>query len=416
MKKLIQNFILLATCLLMGMSASAFSVNVDDAWYDVDSDNTAELTSWNSYETEITVPECIEYEGKTYQVTSIGSGAFHDAPRMATVNIPASITAIGINAFGYNNAFSYNEYLKDINIIDENPSYSSVDGLLYSKDKTTLVACGRGRVGDISIHPQVENISEYAFYKCSKLANIALPNSVTYIGEDAFNGCSSLTSIAIPNSLTVIRKSVFEDCLSLTSITIPSSVTTIEESAFSGCSSLTSVTLSNSVTAISDHCFSHCRSLASITIPNSVTSIGDYAFYECSSLKTVTIGKNVVVIGGSAFRWCDHLTEIYCLPTIPPVYSASWNFRAVLYVPFGSKEDYKGNAVWGRFKDIQEMDFSGIEGIVTDGSSNHKSVPVNEEAMEVYNLNGARLSSSLHGLPSGIYLVRQGSKTVKVVL
>ncbi len=149
-----------------------------------------------------------------------------------------------------------------------------------------------------------------AFYNCSSLTSITIPNSVTSIGYRAFDDCSSLTSITIPNSVTSIEDGAFWGCSSITSITIPNSVTSIEDGAFWGCSSITSITIPNSVTSIGDRTFQDCSSLTSVTIPNSVTSIGDSAFEGCSSLTGITIPDSVTSIGISAFYNCSSLTRV----------------------------------------------------------------------------------------------------------
>ncbi|MBQ9752026.1 MAG: leucine-rich repeat domain-containing protein [Paludibacteraceae bacterium] len=159
----------------------------------------------------------------------------------------------------------------------------------------------------------VTSIGSQAFWKCSSLSSITIPNSVTSIGNSAFSSCSSLSSITIPNSVTSIGNDAFYNCSSLTSITIPNSVTSIGNSAFSQCSSLFSITIPNSVTSIGNYAFSRCSSLTSVTIPNSVTSIGNYAFSDCSSLTSITIPENVTSIGSYAFSGCTSLTSI----TIP---------------------------------------------------------------------------------------------------
>ena len=148
---------------------------------------------------------------------------------------------------------------------------------------------------------EVTSIGEHAFYKCSGLTAITIPNSVTSIGGAAFANCDSLTSIIIPNSVTSIGEYAFYECSKLTSITIPNSVTSIGWRAFDGCSSLTSMTIPNSVTSIGNEVFHGCESLASIAIPNSVKSIGDRAFYGCSSLKSIKIPRSVTYIGKGAF-------------------------------------------------------------------------------------------------------------------
>ena len=102
--------------------------------------------------------------------------------------------------------------------------------------------------------------------------------TVTAIGDSAFYWCSRLTSITIPNSVTSIGDWTFAGCNYLTSVTIPNSVTIIGRGAFSYCRGLTSITIPNGVTSIGNSAFNRCKDLTSVTIPNSVTSIGDDAF------------------------------------------------------------------------------------------------------------------------------------------
>ena len=141
----------------------------------------------------------------------------------------------------------------------------------------------------VVIEGGVKSIGQYAFYKCTGLTSITIPNSVTDIIGWAFSGCSGLTSITIPNSVKNIGKEAFEFCSGLTSITIPNSVTFIGNEAFYGCSGLTSVTIPNSETSIGIRAFAFCSGLTSITIPNSVTSIGWGVFSACSGLTSIKV-------------------------------------------------------------------------------------------------------------------------------
>ena len=140
--------------------------------------------------------------------------------------------------------------------------------------------------------------------------NTTIPNSVTAIGHFAFEGCTEMTSIVIPNSVTEIGFYAFESCTELTSVYIPNSVTEIGDWAFYFCSGLTSIDIPNSVTEIGYGAFDSCTGLTSINLGNSVTSIGDWAFDKCERLTSIDIPNSVTKIGDGAFYYCDGLTNI----------------------------------------------------------------------------------------------------------
>ncbi len=138
----------------------------------------------------------------------------------------------------------------------------------------------------------VTSIGYQAFYNCSELTAITIPDSITSISSWAFSGCSGLTSVTIPNSVTSIGAFAFYNCSGLTSVTIPNSVTSIGGRAFSGCSGLTSVTIPPNVASIGDDAFKGCSSIMSVTIPASVASIGTQAFSGCSNCKSFHVDGN----------------------------------------------------------------------------------------------------------------------------
>ena len=237
-------------------------------------------------------------------------------------------------------------------------------GVKYSEDGRNLLQAPKELDGTYSIRKGTKIICDSAFWGCSSLRSIVIPDSVTSIGDMAFCGCWSLKSLVIPNSLSSIGNSVFSGCSSLenlvipycvvnlkgnsfyqwdgelkslspyfiyedkvlfdknknaiiafrdndaTSYVIPDSVTSIGKSAFGGCSSLRSIVIPASVTSIGKSAFGGCSSLRSIVIPDSVTSIGDHAFEGCESLKSLVIPNGVTRIGYEAFCGCTSLSSI----------------------------------------------------------------------------------------------------------
>ena len=307
-------------------------------------------------------------------VTSIGDGAFYYCKGLAEVTITNSVTSIGMGAFYYcigltevtipssvafigGAAFYYCTGLTDINVDAANKAYSSENGALFDKEKTTIIQCPAGKKGAFTIPNSVTTVLNSAFVGCSALTSVTIPYLVTSIGAEAFRDCSGLTEIIIPNSVTTIRYSTFSGCSGLTSIIIPNLVTTLEVGAFSNCTGLISVTIGSSVTIIDEQVFYNCSSLmhfyvdvansvfssdngvlfdkektaliqypagrtGAYTIPSSVTSISGGAFSACRGLTSVTIPSSVTSIGlsilrGGSFDYCTGLTEIINHATIP---------------------------------------------------------------------------------------------------
>ncbi|MBR3657841.1 MAG: leucine-rich repeat domain-containing protein [Prevotella sp.] len=290
---------------------------------------------WSRYYSgDVVIPESVEYEGKTYSVTSIGGSAFQNNSDLTSVSIPNSVTSIAMSAFedcsGLTSVtipnsvtsiggwvFSGCSSLSSIIVESGNQHYDSRDqcnAIINSSTNELIAGCN-----NTVIPNGVTSISAEVFRGCSGLISVTIPSSVTSIGKFAFERCSGLTSIIVEDGNTVydsrnncnaiIEKSSNTLITGCNNTTIPEDVTSICDRAFMGCSGLTSVTIPNSVPSIGMYTFAYCSGLTSVTIGSSVTSIGNEAFSGCSALTSVTIPNSVTSIDGS-FQGCSGLTSI----------------------------------------------------------------------------------------------------------
>ena len=250
---------------------------------------------------------------------------------------------------------------------------------------------------------------------------------VTTIGQNAFSDCTSLVSVDM-SSVTKIGGSAFFYCTSLVSVDMPS-VTEIGGSAFFYCTSLVSVDMP-SVTEIGASAFSDCTSLVSVDMP-SVTTIIDYAFDGCTLLSVLSLPASVTSIGESAFNECP-LTTIYCHWQNPLLFDVEFDdevlTNATLYVPAGTKSAYEAVFPWSEFENIVEMDYSSINETkvtaptvtIIDGAIVIECERGAAQAVEVYSTGGECVhrgtDARIEGLPHGVYVVRVGQGTAKVVL
>ena len=213
---------------------------------------------------------------------------------------------------------------------------------------------------------RVTSIGDYAFFCCSDLTSVTIPNSVTSIGNKAFDTMPQFSKLtkAEFSSIEHLCNISFGDEGSnpllyanhlyingeeIKEVIIPEGILSIGNYTFYGCSGLTSVILPNSVTSIGDKAFCNCSGLTSINIPNSVTSIGDKAFFGCSDLTSVTIPNSVTSIGDKAFCNCSGLTSVVSNINTPFSFGleafSNLSISCTLTVPSGTREAYI-NAGW----------------------------------------------------------------------
>ena len=339
----------------------------------------------------LSIPE--SYNG--VRVTSIGEYAFMDCIELTSVTIPKSVKSIGEGAFkgcsnlaeitlpfvgsgktasgGFDQVFGYIFGYTTIRSGEDLP-IPGVTGIYMTNNLDKIY----GYYIPLSLKSVTitgGNIPEYAFFGCTQLTEIKISDNVTSIGGGAFWSCSGLNSINIPNKVQKIGQHMFSGCSSLKNITIPDSVTSIEYAAFENCTGLTSIVIPKSVVKIGERVFSGCNNLVEMAVPfvgvlgydavfgclfdysivekpgytyqytdgndtnyyynipsslKSVTITGGdvphYAFYNCTGLTSIKMSDNVTSIGANAFYNCTGLTSITISDNVTSIgYNAFYN-------------------------------------------------------------------------------------------
>ena len=230
---------------------------------------------------------------------TIGVQCFQNDWALSSIFIPASV--IDIEHGPFNACLD----LAAINVDEANENYCSVEGILFTKDKTVLIQypCNKKDRTSYTIPGSVTKVSDNAFSNC-KLKFVTLPNTVVEVGNGAFYSYSFESPIynnlifahlpynyqggyTIPDGIQYIAGAAFIYCADLTKISIPSTVTTIGRDAFYGCSRLRSLDIPSSVTTIESYAFANCASLTSVTIPENVSHLKTKAFSNCTGLTSV---------------------------------------------------------------------------------------------------------------------------------
>ena len=300
--------------------------------------------------TLITIGEEMFYQSKLKTVvipanaTTIGNSAFEQCASLISIDIPANVETIGTAVFWGCSSLTTVTFEKGSQLKTIGGGSSYYGAFSYCTALTS-----------IEIPASVETIGASAFKGCSSLATVTFENGsqLKTIGggsysSGAFSDCTALTSIEIPASVETIEAAAFLDCQSLKRITFPDRMVRFGEWAFYENESLQSVCIPEGVTTIPSSAFARCHNLTCVIMPGSLQTICGGAFSQCHKLTDVTIPDGVTVIETGAFPSYLDMAVVTCLAVIPPELGKD-NFglpAKILYVPAGSVEVYRKNAVW----------------------------------------------------------------------
>lgn len=242
--------LIIATILLCGyaQSAPAYDFKVGQLYYKIVSaelktarveaenltfisDTKSRYTSENNKPTgAIIIPETVSYDGINYTVTGTGPETFRGCTGITSIGIPYTVTQIGL---GFD-IVGECDALTTFTVSEENKNFSAVNGVLFNKDKSTIIRYPEGKSADTYAIPASVKTIGYMCFNNSKIKSMIIPSTVTSIKQSAFTRCKQMTSFTIPNSITKIEDNTFYNS-GLTSIIIPNTVTTIGEFAFNNC-------------------------------------------------------------------------------------------------------------------------------------------------------------------------------------
>ena len=317
----------------------------------------ADLVRFNGYETAV-IPD----EVNGYPVMDIVNDAFVDKEYLTTVEFGSNVRFLP--------TFEGCSSLQNIIVSEDNETFVSIDGIVFSEDKATICKYPAGRTDKSYIIPDyVTTKDEYAFSYSEHLENIELHNNITEIGASAFSDCVNIVSMIIPDKVTVIDGFTLYGCTRLEKVVTGNGVKEIISYAFGDCKSLVSVKFGNGLERISNNAFNGCSALASIEIPYGTKEIGAYAFMNCTNLKSIVLPETITGMDYRAFHYSG-ISHIFYKGTAEQWDAIGFNPRTAK-VHYGTDYHVFEDNVC-KYCTVKEFDYSWLGNEVTIKGYNGK--------------------------------------------
>lgn len=279
--------------------------------------NEITIKKINSDCKQVDIPPIYNISGINYKVTKIeNTDVFKN---VESIILPSTINYIGLNAF------NHSPHLKNIEVNKNNNKFCSEKGILFNKDKTTLIKVPPvNKVKDLNLS-KIKSIKQQACQNCINLKNVTLGDKIKTLGASTFNNCINLEYIKLSNNLESIGCHCFDGCEKIKEINLPDTLQNIGAYGFFCCSSITKINIPDNVTLIGTNCFTGCHLLKNIKLPKSIKVINPDIFTN-TSIENLILPENVKLFTLEPTVGTNNVKNIYIpnnLSSINPTYITS---------------------------------------------------------------------------------------------
>jgi hypothetical protein len=241
---------------------------------------------------------------------SLGSEPFN-LWMIRQLHIPKALTNIHETCFANADCLWQCNRLHQFTVHPDNPNYTAIDGVLYDKQLTTLVAYPCGSTDTtFTLPPSVHSINSHVFAECEHLKEVILNPHMHSIGDSVFLKCRQLEKVVMPTTLQHLGKGVFSGCSKMDNVSLPDNLTSLPDYTFFYCNSLTHLSIPNNILHIGKSALYNCCNLKEISLPPNLQSLDTCALAHCDIITQLNIPNSVIHVGNGCIAWCGKLKNV----------------------------------------------------------------------------------------------------------